>query len=235
MSLTPSLPSAEGIWSGGIPADLTKLIKSNNKSQYAGFLFAAFAGVSNAYPSLETFIKNNWTKAGADFIFSFRNNKCLPDILLGNAGKDIAASALSPDVLESPEIIAALELNSLTYGENRIIPASIPQWISQSKSDAIIPPAQVDSYVADQCAGGANLRYTTFTGPDHISMALNGLGTMLEWTEAAFEGKTGQNGGCTTDAAYTFNGENTPLPGSAARKIQNYAKDSKAGLNFGLW
>lgn len=59
----------------------------------------------------------------------------------------------------------------------------------------------VDTYVSEQCALGANIRYTTFKGPSHIGMALAGLSSAYLWMDAALEERTGQTGCSTGDVS----------------------------------
>lgn len=118
------------------------LVETLNSKFYAGFIFASIAGVSAAYPALEAKLRTKFTPAGLDLIRSFRNNKCLPDILLGNAGKNVYDYTASKDVFEQSDVLRALRTNSLTMAPgavgNRAAAPQIPQWIAHSKSDEIV-------------------------------------------------------------------------------------------------
>lgn len=76
-----------------------------------------------------------------------------------------------------------------------------PLMIAQGLTDALVQPAEQQTYVSARCASGQQLEYRTYAGLDHVGVVLNPSSALradlIEWTEARLRGETPRPG-CTT-------------------------------------
>ena len=110
---------------------------------------------------------------------------CTNDILAVGAGKSAMQVAGSLSLIESPEMIAAVNENSVELYSG--VPKA-PYFEWHSPTDALIPVSSIDNTIARYCAAGVPVTRLIVPSNDHLTAALLGLPQALDWIDARFKG-----------------------------------------------
>ncbi|WP_063049172.1 lipase family protein [Nocardia arthritidis] len=176
----PELPLA-GVAAGGVPMNLVKMIEGLGYAPHAAFglAFAAALGLEREYPARLP-VSEQLNSVG----LAVRNriaDSCTNEILLAGAGRGIVDVAASNSLADDPRARGVLEENSLELYDG--IPA-VPLYQWRAENDALIPVESIDATLGRYCRAGVRVQYEKFLSPDHLSAAVLGIPSALDWLDA---------------------------------------------------
>ncbi|MBY4132820.1 lipase, partial [Rhodococcus fascians] len=148
-----------------------------------GLAFAAALGLEREYPTRIP-ISSQLNPLGKQ-IESEIQNGCTNDIIAAGAGKSAMEVAGTLDLMNSPEMIAAVNENSVEMYPG--VPKA-PYFEWHSPTDALIPVSSIDNTIARYCRAGVNVTEVQVPSNDHLTAAVLGLPQALEWIDQRFAG-----------------------------------------------
>lgn len=195
-SYAPEL-TLEGVVVGGVPANFTALMYTDNGGFFTGFLVAALFGLSEEYPILMEFMENQFSQSTMQH-FQRVKRQCLMTEVLSFPFIDFTRLAKSGgEVFEDP-ILQSVFTHT---GMGQACP-DMPILLYHSESDEIIPIEPVDHLYETWCGEGADITYRRDVLSEHISELVEGAPEALIWITDRFEGKE-VPGGCTRRTGLT--------------------------------
>ncbi|MGW2659645.1 lipase family protein [Nocardia tengchongensis] len=174
-----------GAATGGVPMNLEKMVSQLGWQPHPAFglAMAAAIGLEREYPDrLPISAQMN----GAGLVA--RNamaNGCTNEIMAIGAGHSAREFAASTSLLDDPSALSVLRENSLELFDG--VP-NMPIFEWHSASDPLIPVDAIVNTDNRYCAAGVRLDEAVNPSPEHLSAAVLGLPSALEWIDARMRG-----------------------------------------------
>ncbi|WP_372494183.1 lipase family protein [Nocardia pulmonis] len=184
-SYAPELDIA-GAAIGGVPMNLETMVRAlwTNPHPAFGLAMAAAIGLEREYPDRLP-ISDYMNSRG----LAARNamaNGCTNEILATGAGHSVLDFAANTSLVDRPEAWQVLRENSLELFDG--VP-TMPIFEWHSASDPLIPLDAIDNTNRRYCAAGVRLRTESNPSPEHLSAAVLGVPSMVNWLDARFRGE----------------------------------------------
>ncbi|MFC9997265.1 lipase family protein [Nocardia sp. NPDC127526] len=175
-----------GAAEGGVPMNMLKMIEGLGYQRHPvfGLAIAAAIGMEREYPE-QLPISEHMNATGLAIRDSIANG-CTNDILLAGAGRGVMDVAKSISLIESASAREVVEANSLELHDG-IPMAPIYEW--HAPQDALIPVDAIDNTMNRYCAAGVPVLSELFSSPDHLSTAVLGVPSAVNWIDARFRGE----------------------------------------------
>jgi len=177
-SYAPELPIV-GAAEGGVPADLTSVIKKVDGTVFSGVVFAAVFATSREYPELAGLL-NADGRATASRIADM----CQAEVAVALAGRRLSEFTVSADPLAEPVAQSVLADNALG-GQ---VP-STPVFLFHAYFDELIPVDVGRQLKADYCAGGARVQYYEDYVTEHIGLDIAAAPLAVAYLADRFAGR----------------------------------------------
>ncbi|KQU35993.1 MULTISPECIES: lipase family protein [unclassified Rhodococcus (in: high G+C Gram-positive bacteria)] len=171
---------------GGVPMNLLKMaymLGENTPHPVFGLALAAAIGLGREYPDRMP-VSQNLTPQGTSMMNQIADS-CTNDILAVGANHSAAEITANKSVFADPQGRAVVEENSVELYPG-VPRAPIFEW--HSPTDGLIPVDAIDSTTARYCSAGARVQTLLTPTPDHLSGALLGLPSALQWLNDRFAG-----------------------------------------------
>jgi hypothetical protein len=175
-----------GVAEGGVPMNIGKMANGLGMQPHPAFglAMAAALGLEREYPDRLP-ISEQLNDRG----LAMRNamaNACTNGILAAGAGRSATEVAKTTDLMSSPQAWEVLNENSVELYPG-VPTAPIFEW--HSPTDVLIPVDSIEATIARYCAAGAKVQSDLFPSPDHLTTAVLGLPTALDYLDARFRGE----------------------------------------------
>ncbi|MEG8184650.1 lipase [Nocardia terpenica] len=176
-----------GAAEGGVPMNMVKMIKGLGYQRHPvfGLAMAAAIGLEREYPN-KLPISDNMNAVG----LALRNsiaNACTNDILAAGAGHSVLDFASSTSLIDDPNAREVVEENSLELFDG--IP-SIPIFEWHAPQDALIPVDAIVNTMGRYCAAGVRVQSELYPSPDHLTTAVLGAPSAVNWIDGRFRGES---------------------------------------------
>lgn len=174
-----------GAAEGGVPANITKMARQLgfNPHPAFGLAMAAAIGLEREYPDRFP-LSEQLNPLGID-IRNKMANACTNDILAAGAGHSVPELASTLELTSDPKVWSIADENSLElYSGVPTIP--IYEW--HSPIDGLIPVDSILNTVSRYCGAGVPVQSDIYPVPDHLTAAVLGLPTALNYLEQRFQG-----------------------------------------------
>lgn len=174
-----------GSAAGGAPMNLERMARDLGFAPHPmfGLAFAAAIGIEREYPTRIP-ISSQLNPLGKEIERKIQNG-CTNDIIAAGAGKSAMEVAGKLDLMNSPEMIAAVNENSVEMYPG--VPKA-PYFEWHSPADALIPVSAIDNTLARYCRAGVLVTEVKVPSNDHLTAAVLGLPQALEWIDQRFAG-----------------------------------------------
>ncbi|KAF0966506.1 lipase family protein [Rhodococcus sp. T7] len=174
-----------GVAEGGVPMNIGKMANGLGMQPHPAFglAMAAALGLEREYPD-----KLPISEQLNDRGLAMRDemvNACTNGILAAGAGRSATEVAKTTDLMSSPQAWEVLNENSVELYPG-VPTAPIFEW--HSPTDVLIPVDSIEATIARYCAAGAKVQSDLFPSPDHLTTAVLGLPTALDYLDARFRG-----------------------------------------------
>ncbi|HEY3753299.1 MAG TPA: lipase family protein [Pseudonocardiaceae bacterium] len=193
-SYAPEL-NITGVAEGGLPVDPGSVLTKINGGPYAGIAMSGIAGLRQAYPQLDNFLRTHLTAEGKA-AFAQAATQCNSENVATFAGRNIYSYFNVDNPLSLPVPQQVLADDSL--GQHAPM---APLYVYQSVNDELIPPADVDAVVAKYCSQGVPVTYQRDILSEHIALVVTSAPTALDWLSARLSGIPPESGCHTTTVA----------------------------------
>ncbi|QIS24652.1 lipase family protein [Nocardia terpenica] len=175
-----------GAATGGVPMNLKTMVEALNTNSHPAFglAMAAAIGLEREYPDRLP-ISNYMNERG----LAVRNamaNGCTNDIMAAGAGHSVLEFATNTALIQSPEAWSVAEENSLELYDG--VP-TMPIFEWHSPTDPLIPVDAIVNTNRRYCRAGVRLQAEETPSPEHLSAAVLGLPSMVDWLDARFRGE----------------------------------------------
>ncbi|WP_338888162.1 lipase family protein [Rhodococcus sovatensis] len=174
-----------GSAAGGAPMNLERMARDLgfNPHPVFGLAFAAALGLEREYPTRIP-ISEQLNPLGQQMAAELQN-ACTNDIIAVGAGKSAMMVAGSLNLMDSPEMVAAVNENSVELYPG-VPKAPFFEW--HSPTDMLIPVSSITNTLGRYCAAGVAVTEVLVPSNDHLTAAVLGLPQALEWIDARFKG-----------------------------------------------
>ncbi|KAN0063127.1 hypothetical protein ACQY0O_004291 [Thecaphora frezii] len=172
---------------GGLPCDLKASARRVNKTIAAGLFVGVMAGLSNAYPELQSWLDTHASEAGKK-AFADAKVTCFGPVMKNNINVDVLTTLFISglvDPLESKVPAQVLEDNKLATGGAT---PTVAVQIYHSLNDEVAPIATVDALVESWANSGSTIEYVRDTLSEHVTLSFTGCAAAIRWIENRFEG-----------------------------------------------
>ncbi|ONM47103.1 lipase family protein [Nocardia donostiensis] len=175
-----------GAATGGVPANLVKMLEALqfNPHPAFGLVMAAGIGLEREYP--ERFPISDYLNEAGLTARNQMGNGCTNEILATGAGRSIRDYARSTTLINDADARAVVEENSLELYEG--VP-NIPIYEWHSPTDPLIPVDSIVNTNRRYCEAGVRLQSELTNSPEHLSAAVLGVPSMINWLDARFRGE----------------------------------------------
>ncbi|KAK0566386.1 hypothetical protein OC861_003252 [Tilletia horrida] len=163
---------------------------------FAGFAGAGVVGEYNAYPDLKEYIDANIYPNGTKYLADIQNNKCIAQVVLNYAGKDLFSFFKIKDPLNDP--IPQKRLAENILGNDGSV-LKIKTIMYHSVKDDCIPFQDAQKYATAQCAAGANLNFVVDQDQSHLGEDLKRANDFSSWILAFHNGTA--NSSCNSSSS----------------------------------
>ncbi|WP_407670526.1 lipase family protein [Nocardia suismassiliense] len=175
---------------GGVPMNLVKMLEGLGLGAHPvfGLALAAGLGLEREYPErfpLSEQLNERGLAARAKMA-----NSCTNDILSAGAGKGALDFAKSTSMINDGTARAVVEENSLELYDG-VPKTPVFEW--HSPIDGLIPIDAVVNTAKRWCAAGAAVQSEQIPVPDHLTAAVLGIPSALNWLDARFRGEPAPN------------------------------------------
>ncbi|GAA5936660.1 hypothetical protein JCM10213_000022 [Rhodosporidiobolus nylandii] len=198
---------------GGVPAELYATTDQLSGTANANLAVAAFAGLANAEPELQSWLEANMYTNGTDALAYVRSNaQCIDStVSAGDPLKNIDIYSLFkggeaamhegvPKRIVDQEKLGTVRPAKPTGPEDGpkagpggpsdkkkgVLP--VPTFLFHSKTDEVVSYAPIRPYYLDQCKKGANIHLSTVSGSTHVETYLTYLADAYTFLDKAFTG-----------------------------------------------
>lgn len=174
-----------GVAEGGVPMNITKMARALGDQPHPvfGLAMAAAIGLEREYP--DRFPLSNQLNGRGLAIRNAMANGCTNEILFNGAGHSVTELASSMALTSDPKAWAVGDENSVELYPG-VPKAPIFEW--HAPSDALIPVDSIINTVNRYCASGVRVQSELFPSPDHLTTAVLGLPTALNYLDERFRG-----------------------------------------------
>ncbi|NIL77064.1 MULTISPECIES: lipase family protein [Rhodococcus] len=174
-----------GSAAGGAPMNLERMARDLgfNPHPVFGLAFAAALGLEREYPTRIP-ISEQLNPLGRQMAAEVQN-ACTNDIIRVGAGKSATIVADSLSLIDSPEMVDAVNENSVELYPG--VPKA-PYFEWHSPTDALIPVSSITNTLGRYCAAGVPVTEVQVPSNDHLTAAVLGLPQALEWIDARLNG-----------------------------------------------
>ncbi|MDJ0394588.1 lipase family protein [Rhodococcus sp. G-MC3] len=174
-----------GSATGGAPMNLERMARDLGFAPHPvfGLAFAAALGLEREYPTRIP-ISAQLNPLGQQMAAQVKDG-CTNDIISAGAGKSAMMVANTTDLINSPEMITAVNENSVELYPG--VPKA-PYFEWHSPTDGLIPVSSITNTVGRYCAAGVKVTELLVPSNDHLTAAVLGLPQALEWIDARFSG-----------------------------------------------
>ncbi|WP_460725439.1 lipase family protein [Nocardia heshunensis] len=183
-SYAPDLHLA-GAAMGGVPMNLISMLEAlgMNRHPAFGLALAAGLGLEREYP--DRFPLSDQLNDRGLAMRDKLVNSCTNDILAAGAGQGAQDVAKTTVMTDDPTARAVVEENSLELYSG--VP-NMPVFEWHSPIDGLIPVDAVTDTIHRYCAAGATVWSEKEPVPDHLTAAVLGLPSVLNWLDARMRG-----------------------------------------------
>lgn len=191
--------SIKGWAAGGIPANLTAILLTLDKTVASGFEAVAVAGLlkPSAYgKQLQPLVDRIITPAGRK-VLATANTKCTVDALVSFPFQSVLSTdfqSLGPDLLYEPTVSGILADNTLGVKKDQTPTAPLMQY--HATPDEIVPYGPAAILRKSWCDFGATVKFTEYAAGGHGTTVVLALLDVLQFTKDAFAGSV--PAGCTS-------------------------------------
>ncbi|MCU1687705.1 MAG: hypothetical protein JWQ81_8444 [Amycolatopsis sp.] len=186
-SYAPEL-NVKGIAEGGLPVNPRNILQGANAGPFAGIAMSGIAGISQAYPELESFLDQHLTADGKAALAKARS-QCNSQNVTAFLFKDLYKYFDIANPLAEPVPNAVLTADTL--GQHT---PTVPMFIYHSVNDELVPHADTDQVVAKYCATGGQVTYQRDIFSEHIALVVTGAPDALNWLSDRLDGKPAASG-----------------------------------------
>ncbi|MFI9505300.1 lipase family protein [Nocardia sp. NPDC052566] len=181
----PELPIV-GAAEGGVPMNLVKMTEGLGYQRHPvfGLALAAAIGLEREYPK-QLPVSEYMNPLGLLLRDQIANG-CTNEILAAGAGRSVLDLANSTTLVGSPEARAVVEENSLELFDGT---PKMPIFEWHAPVDALIPTDSIDNTMHRYCAAGVTVQAELFPSPDHLTTAVLGIPSAVNWIDARFRGE----------------------------------------------
>ncbi|NMN96531.1 lipase family protein [Antrihabitans stalactiti] len=174
-----------GVAAGGVPMNLTKMARvlGDQPHPVFGLALAAAIGLEREYP--DRFPISAQMNARGLAIRDAMANGCTNAILFNGAGHSVPELAASMSLASNPKAWEVGDENSLELFAG-VPKAPIFEW--HAPSDALIPVDSIINTINRYCASGATVESELFPSPDHLTTAVLGTPTAMNYLDDRFRG-----------------------------------------------
>ncbi|KAL9935146.1 hypothetical protein V8E36_006222 [Tilletia maclaganii] len=151
---------------GGTPVDPKNLLLTLTKTAFSGLAAVGVVGFYNAYDDLRAYIDKYVTPKGAKLIQAGRTKVCLAEAVVQYGNLNILPLINRTNPLEEEPIASRLAQNVLGYGGSI---SKVPTFIYHGGKDGIVSFPDAETFVRQQCAGGARFKFTVDANENHIT------------------------------------------------------------------
>ncbi|MFZ2175514.1 MAG: lipase family protein [Rhodococcus sp. (in: high G+C Gram-positive bacteria)] len=175
-----------GVAEGGVPMNIGKMANGLGSQPHPAFglAMAAALGLEREYPNRLP-ISEQLNDRGLAMRGEIAD-ACTNGILAAGAGLSVTEVARTTDLMSSPQAWEVLNENSVELYPG-VPTAPIFEW--HSPTDALIPVDSIEATMARYCAAGARVQSELFPSPDHLTTAVLGLPSALDYLDARFRGE----------------------------------------------
>ena len=175
-----------GAATGGVPMNMVKMLEGVNFNPHPAFglLMAAAIGLEREYP--DRFPISDYLNSRGMAARKAIANGCTNEILVTGAGHSVRDYASSTTLISDHNARAVVEENSLELVDG--IP-KIPIFEWHSPQDQLIPTDSILDVNHRYCAAGVALQAELTYAPEHLSAAVLGIPSVLNWLAARFRGE----------------------------------------------
>lgn len=175
-----------GAAEGGVPMNLQTMgwAIGHNQHPAFGLGFAAVLGMEREYPDrlpITDALSDRGLAAARDIA-----NSCTNDLIARGVGHSFDDYAKDNVMAHDPKAWAVADENSVElYGG--VPDAPIFEW--HSPQDNLIPLDAIANTVNRYCRAGVRVESELFPSPDHLTTAVIGFPSMLNWLDGRYSGK----------------------------------------------
>ncbi|MFI6999989.1 lipase family protein [Nocardia sp. NPDC050175] len=171
---------------GGVPMNLQTMgwAIGHNQHPAFGLAFAAVLGMEREYPDrlpITDALSERGLAAARDIA-----NSCTNDLIARGAGHAFDDYAKDNVMAHDPKAWEVADENSVELYPG-VPDAPIFEW--HSPQDNLIPLDAIANTVNRYCRAGVRVESELFPSPDHLTTAVVGFPSMLNWLDGRFSGK----------------------------------------------
>lgn len=213
----PELNVAGAALGGTVPS-IEKVVKTVNKTPYAGLVPSGVLGLANAFPvirkAVDEQIKPQYTR-----LFDRFQKQCLVSIVLQNIGKDVLGYLKDAQSLFEGSVGEVVKSNNL----GKAIP-KIPLYLYKSINDQVSEIEDTDDLYDYYCDGGATVEYLRDFASEHSILAITGAPQALSRVKMLLNGQKPKSG-CSKRSVLS-----TALSGDSLQSLPDFALEAFKGL-----
>lgn len=171
---------------GGAPMNLAMMAAAlgNNPHPAFGLAAAAALGLEREYPD-RIKVQEELNATGL-WLEQWIVNGCTNEIMFWGLFKSAGMMTDNKNFMDNPAGWQVLDENSLEFYPG-IPKAAIFEW--HSPTDVLIPVDAIDRTIGRYCAAGTPVLTMLTPSPDHLSAAVLGLPTAIDWMDRIFRGE----------------------------------------------
>ncbi|BCK58693.1 lipase family protein [Nocardia wallacei] len=175
-----------GAAAGGVPMNLLTMVEAlgTNSHPAFGLAMAAAIGLEREYP--DRLPISDYMNARGLAARDAMADGCTNEILAAGAGRNALEFAQSTELINSPEARAVVAENSLELFDG--IP-EMPVFEWHSPTDPLIPVDAIVNTNRRYCAAGVRLQAEVNPSPEHLSAAVLGVPSMVNWLDGRLRGE----------------------------------------------
>ncbi|MFC9440890.1 lipase family protein [Nocardia sp. NPDC057030] len=175
-----------GAAEGGVPMNLQTMgwAIGHNQHPAFGLAFAAVLGLEREYPDrlpITDALSQRGLAAARDIA-----NSCTNDLIARGAGHAFDDYAKDNVMAHDPKAWEVADENSVELYDG-VPEAPIFEW--HSPQDTLIPLDAITNTVNRYCRAGVRVESELFPSPDHLTTAVVGFPSMLNWLDGRYSGK----------------------------------------------
>ncbi|KAF2761188.1 LIP-domain-containing protein [Pseudovirgaria hyperparasitica] len=176
----------QGVALGGLVPDIQSVLETINKGFFAGLAFSGIYGFIKAFPNLTEYANQHLIAEKKEEFFKIANG-CLQQTASAGGNKDLftyfdGGKELSKDPVPS-SVLGSAGLMGV-HGT-----PTMPMYVYKAAADEISPVADTDKLVDTLCGKGAIIEYRKNIIGEHISEAITGSASALNWISDRLNGK----------------------------------------------
>jgi hypothetical protein len=172
-----------GVAEGGVPPNVADVANKINGGPFSGLYFGAAIGLARAYSNVINI--NALLNPIGQAKFAGLQSACVEELAGEGAFQSIEWYTVNgANPLSMANIQQVVADDQLGQG----IPRA-PIYLYMSANDELIPVADDDALVAKYCSEGVTVDYVKDELSDHISLAVTGAGSAIDYLQARFAGQ----------------------------------------------